>query len=934
MRSVEMIKQLRREVHDKKKYNCKNISNLEIKLIIDDVEKYLKKYAEAFSQEYPLGETKIDGKENAPLRNEILKELVHESELRQFLSGNPIKLKEYLPSIYRVKNFLCKEEDIYVNEKNLKNISFKVLDFFSIVSGYLGWNHFVFKFIYANEREKDYVIKIQKRIKLAFLEEYEENEESENDSSKKFKDIAKKNIEVTRKGFKEVLENTKSIDEGIQILQKQNENKIAKVPISKILFFSFLLIIILTGVIYQNSFIIEKTSEIHEKIVPNDTISKNQREKIGSLFSKDSTKFRLLILPFQRINKCKKQTALYERQILERFDSIIKRDSLDMEIHYYSKLPYEEDKIYDYSNLLQEYNIDVVLWGGYEEVCGDKTSMFIKHTSNTSRFYQANKIYRKDGIGGMYKDGHSGTHILELASELKNGYTQGKVDNIIFWTLANYYFEKKDFKKSISTIQHILDEKKINPFHYSIAMSSASLINDSINNIKYAKEYIKGRWKKDGTLKEIFDCNCFKIPTIYDKLAWSIIALNTYDTKDYDFSLKISNKILESFPKDGFSWYLKGIVLEKLNKKKEAVSVFLKAVKNNYESDKLWLDLGTLYKDLGKSKQEYDAYRNALKINEKNDRALMGLSGYWFKENRMNFALRSINLAIKYNSKDSNYWAMKSSILSALGKDREAINCINRALKIDSLNLNVLTAKSLMYGKKRKYDLALKYAEKSILIDSLFHFGWFVKSTALLDLGKKEDALRAINKALKGDSLHAGYLVLKSSIYNEKKQLSKALKYIDKSLQIDSLVPFGWFEKSKILYNSNRKHEALIAVDKSLAIDPLNKEASFLRLKIIGNKSSTKELYKVLEPHKLNPNKLAYLANFYISKGEYEKALVYVNDALQMNPTCTQAWIAKAQAYYKLKRIKEAVITFNQMMKVVPESDKEKIKKIMSETIQ
>jgi tetratricopeptide (TPR) repeat protein len=516
-------------------------------------------------------------------------------------------------------------------------------------------------------------------------------------------------------------------------------------------------ILCLLGIsIFHSSILSEIINNKNTRTAQIDSITYDHQKNIGNLFSKDSTKFRLLILPFKSIKNCSIEKSNYEYEILERFDSIIKRDRLHIEVQYYSKLRYKKDAVYDYSSLLNQYNLDMVLWGGFEERCGDSTSIYIKYTHNPYRFYTKNSMpigISKDSIKRNYVEEHSGMRNLKLVSDLKNGDIQGGINNIIFWSLSKYYFKKQQYKKSLKTIEKVLDSNNIRPLHYTMALLNTYSLKDSILSLKYAKVIAGGRLsahlKKKLSFKELISHKELKIPTIYEKFAWHIIASDFAKQKKYATCLKIYSSIIKYHQEDNATWFQLGKTQSLLGKNKEAIASFQNAIKKGYKRlDKVWLELAVVYGHLGWSVKEKEAYKKVLKINPKNYRAWLNVAILFTRKKETDKSLKAIHKALEINPNYAEGWYHKAVNLGVLLKNEEALYSINKAIEINSLSGKYFSLKGTILASTGRLEEAQTYIDRSLQLDSTNVQGWLSKSAMMLTLKNKKEAIKAYNKAI------------------------------------------------------------------------------------------------------------------------------------------------------------------------------------------
>lgn len=174
-KSVKRIRKLQKEVLDKKLKLYAKDSDIEdvVEKTIVFVKKNIEAFQKVFNKEFPPNKISDKDRRLSKSRNRKINNLVYSLGFAEYIKADKDDISSCIPKNDRLKDFLLKTD--YVNENNLQQIQYLVLDYFSVFAGYLGWNHFISKYIDPDKKEESYIEILKEKIDKEINGESEAN---------------------------------------------------------------------------------------------------------------------------------------------------------------------------------------------------------------------------------------------------------------------------------------------------------------------------------------------------------------------------------------------------------------------------------------------------------------------------------------------------------------------------------------------------------------------------------------------------------------------------------------------------------------------------------------------------------------------------------------------------------------------------------------
>lgn len=130
----------------------------------------------------------------------------------------------------------------------------------------------------------------------------------------------------------------------------------------------------------------------------------------------------------------------------------------------------------------------------------------------------------------------------------------------------------------------------------------------------------------------------------------------SYETKQYKKGLKAADQILKKFPEHGETLAMKGLTLNCMDSKAEAYELVRKGLKNDLKSHVCWHVYGLLYRSDREYREAIKCYRNALRIDPENIQILRDLSLLQAQMRDLGGYVETCRTLLTLKPNHRNYW--------------------------------------------------------------------------------------------------------------------------------------------------------------------------------------------------------------------------------------------------------------------------------------
>jgi tetratricopeptide (TPR) repeat protein len=407
--------------------------------------------------------------------------------------------------------------------------------------------------------------------------------------------------------------------------------------------------------------------------------------------------------------------------------------------------------------------------------------------------------------------------------------------------------------------------------------------------------------------------------------------LKSYEQKQYKKSLQYVKEILKKVPDHGETLSMKGLILNYCNKKSEAYECAQKGLRNDVKSHVCWHVYGLLQRSDRKYDEAIKCYRNALRCDPENLQILRDLSllqiqirdleGY--RDTRYTLLQLRPGQRVSWIGYAMSYHLLKDydiaiSILEEFGKTQQTKS-------IDYEQSELLLYQNMVYREAGLYDQCLSHLDenKRYILDKLCVEE--TKGEIYIKTSKKDLAAKTYEDLIERNPdniLYYKKLIECSNLTdNVEEQVYFYRQYAEQYSRSD--VP----RKQPLFFLSGDQFR--VAVDKYVrraltkGVPPLFKELKVLykdteKLQIIEDLmlSYVKNLtelsqYSEGDLEKEEPTTLLwvyyYLAQHFDHLRNTERALEFINKAIDYTPTLVESYMIKGKIYKHAGNYYEAV---------------------------
>ncbi|POZ53943.1 tetratricopeptide repeat protein [Methylovulum psychrotolerans] len=401
-------------------------------------------------------------------------------------------------------------------------------------------------------------------------------------------------------------------------------------------------------------------------------------------------------------------------------------------------------------------------------------------------------------------------------------------------------------------------------------------------------------------------------------------------SKDYKGALKSLDDAKKIAPKNASIWQLRGHILEDLERYPEALSSYNKAIALDGNDFNLFFRKSVVllrlkhYKDvmvncdqalqlkaddwrilsiraeaachLEKYAEAVDDYEKAIQKQANNYNIWHNKGTALVKLKRYEEALVCYDKALALSPENVKSWAARSRVLSELGRCEEAIDSFEKVVEqsddkaqawVDFIGyltnkryayIYLTSEKETNFGVNisdySKNEAVIVASQKAIAINPDLFDIYYALCFAKAAVGEFDFALKAINMAIKLKEKHKKLYLAKAMILVKLKFYEQALEVVDKS----NHDTYYWLFKAGCFIQLRRYQEAVECYKSAMRLD------------------------------KNNVDLYVQSAMAAIQLKDSKTAIVYLNQAIRLKPSCAQAWFLHGWLNATLGKPKKQVL--------------------------
>ena len=412
----------------------------------------------------------------------------------------------------------------------------------------------------------------------------------------------------------------------------------------------------------------------------------------------------------------------------------------------------------------------------------------------------------------------------------------------------------------------------------------------------------------------------------------------------------------------------KAVVLRELDRIDEAIEELLHCLEISPYFPPAHIELGKTFYDLGEIDKALEKAEQALSLESTNSDALILKGKVLLKRGRIEEAEKifrslqqkhpdSVEITSEHSDAlvlldrpeealkaidefltrymDAKILRSKVDLLIVLKRTSEALQEVDNLLSLEQENADVLLLKGqiiLMQGTN--YEKSVEVLEKAVSLNPKSQDGFLMLSDSFLSLKRFREALDAANSVLKLNQKNVDALTNKGLALMELREYKSAIESFDKSngLQPNNIkVLWGRGECLRFL---GKFEEAMVDLRRAWKLAPISDipDKEEMKIKILHSQvlsllmlnRNDEALEMAEEGSKLDPRNsliLADLAAIYRFKGEYLRAMAYLDESFKYDQLNAMAWTFKAILLIDMAEYQEALNSLEKSINIYQEND-------------
>ena len=381
-----------------------------------------------------------------------------------------------------------------------------------------------------------------------------------------------------------------------------------------------------------------------------------------------------------------------------------------------------------------------------------------------------------------------------------------------------------------------------------------------------------------------------------------------------------TDKTVESYPDDAFTYDNRGYELTKLGKHEEAIKEYEKAIEIDPGYALAYSNMGYSLSALGRHEEAVEKLRKSIEINPLDSVTFSDLGYALNALERHEEAIEEHNKSITLNPYDAFSYNDIGFALNALGRPKEAIKALDKAIGLDSENAFSYNAKGYSYSQLGKYAKAIEEYNKGIEFDPGDALTYNNIGFAYSQLDRFDEAIEQYNKSIKLNPDDALTFNNKGYAYSQLDKYPEAIAEYNKAIEINPTYDLAYSNKGSALNQLALYGEAIKALNTALGINPYDAYTLTDKGFALGELGRHKEAIEAYNKSiKLNSDYVlpySNKGNTLSEIGRYEEAVEVLDKAIEVNPEYALSYSNKGYALIRLARYKEAVETLTKGIEI------------------
>ena len=165
--------------------------------------------------------------------------------------------------------------------------------------------------------------------------------------------------------------------------------------------------------------------------------------------------------------------------------------------------------------------------------------------------------------------------------------------------------------------------------------------------------------------------------------SWLARAMDLERRRNWSGLLELCQAWTKADPKDSWAWFNLGFAYGSLQRPKEAIDAYRRALRISPDSSETWCNLGIAYSALQQHTQAIEAYRQALRINPEQATICCNLGIAYGALQRHTEAIEAYRKAVGINPKYADAWFNLGITYNMVGKRDAALDAVKTLRPLD-----------------------------------------------------------------------------------------------------------------------------------------------------------------------------------------------------------------------------------------------------------
>ena len=289
-------------------------------------------------------------------------------------------------------------------------------------------------------------------------------------------------------------------------------------------------------------------------------------------------------------------------------------------------------------------------------------------------------------------------------------------------------------------------------------------------------------------------------------------------------------------------------------------------------------------------------------------------------ENKLNEADRLLSPLFEIEPNNEELYIQKANIYSKKDQHKKAIEIFKKAIEIADDSADLYSLIGMEYLFLDQYQEAKQNFKKCIELDLEDYSALYNIIYCFDFLDETNEAIEYLNSYLDKNPYSEVAWHQLGKQYVETKQLLKAVTAFDFAIISDDLFIGAYLEKAKVLEQLNRFEEAIenykitIAIEDSTAYALIKIGYCYERLKI--DDLALQHYYQAVEEDPALDKGWMHITKFFITKKDFQKALIYINKSIDIDADNTAYWLLYSTINERLALLEDAEIGYKKTIEL------------------